>query len=168
MALIVEDGTGKTDSNTYLSEAAADTYFARFPGTDWDGASAAQKDQALQTATQYLDTTYNTRWKGERSKRNQALDWPRAHVFDADDFVLDSDFMPQGLLDATAEAAERSLTEELIPDLDNPGIVSFSDDQVGPLRTKRAYQGGNSPIKKFRKIEGLIRGLVKGSQIIRG
>ena len=40
MALIVEDGTGVTNANTYISEANADAYLAQFgPNTAWDAAT---------------------------------------------------------------------------------------------------------------------------------
>ena len=56
MALVVEDGTGKTDADSYLSLVDADAYnLAHSASTDWNGAVEAVKEKALRLATQYLD-----------------------------------------------------------------------------------------------------------------
>ena len=68
MVLIVEDGTGKADAESYLSVADADTYHTKHgDSADWDGASTGDKEEALRMGTQYLDATYNTLWIGSRA-----------------------------------------------------------------------------------------------------
>jgi hypothetical protein len=105
MALIVEDGSGKSDAQSYVSVTDADDYHANHSAsTDWSGADTADKEKALRLATQWLDATYHGRWKGVRFSADQALDWPRDSV-ELDGYVLSVSDLPQQLLDATCEMA---------------------------------------------------------------
>lgn len=170
MALVVEDGSGKADAESYLSEADADAYnTAHSASTDWSGASTVEKEVALRRATQYLDMEYGARWKGMRSNEDQALDWPRYDADDRDEVVLDSNEMPQRLLDATAECAERFITEDMLPDQTDPGVVTSTSVRVGPLSEAKTYSGGKEPGKGYPVVEALLRGLlaVQG-MVVRG
>lgn len=165
MALIVEDGTGKSDAESYLSVADCDTYWTKHGDpTTWSGATTAAKEEALRMATQYLDVVYGARFRGYRVDEDQSLAWPRSGIIDRDGYEVPDDALPSKLEEATAEAAHRHITETdgLIPDLDNPGTVGELEQQIGPLRERIKYTGGNSPIKRFRIIQML---LVSGSLI---
>jgi hypothetical protein len=79
LTLVVEDGTGKVDSNTYVSVADADAHNAATTFRDvWTFATADLKAQALADATRSLDE--NMEWLGYRAHDTQALDWPRQRV----------------------------------------------------------------------------------------
>jgi len=102
MALVVEDGTGKSNAESYLSVADCDTYHTNMGNTGWAG-DATVKEVALRKATKFLDNKFRLRWKGTRTNEDQALAWPRSNVEDIDGFYYDSDGIPQTLKDATAE-----------------------------------------------------------------
>jgi len=163
MALTVEDGTGKTDADSYLSEADCDTYWTNHGDpTDWSGAATADKEAALRMATQFLDMEYSGRWRGVRANETQSLDWPRYGVTDDDYYAIDSDAMPQALKDATAEAAYRHITETngLMPDISEPGQIKQYTVKVGPIMKSTEYTSGKSQTKWFRKIDALLRSLI--------
>lgn len=174
MALEIEDGTGKSNAESYLSETDADTYHTNHgDSSDWSGATTAEKEEALRMGTQYLDLVYMTRWKGQRANDDQALAWPRYYVYDQDDIAIDSDEIPQKLKDACAEAALRHITEidGLLPDIDEPGTIESETVGVGQGAVKESikYMGGKSQIKKFRKIDLLLAGLIEsGCRLSRG
>jgi len=103
MALIVEDGTGKTDSDTYASEAALAAYAAA------RGVTIAGTDtELLITAMDYLESKD---FKGDKGTQEQALQWPRLNVVIdrlnvvIDGYYVDSDAIPQSLVDAQCEIA---------------------------------------------------------------
>jgi len=75
MTIVVEDGTGLSNSESYVSVAEANAYFAARGNTDWDAVD--NKEAALRNATDYMIQTYTVRWSGNRAKTAQALDWPR-------------------------------------------------------------------------------------------
>lgn len=165
MALTVEDGSGKSDADSYLSVAGADTYHTNHSGSsNWSGADTATKEKALRLATQYLDMVYFDRWQGARVSQDQRLDWPRAFVV-IDGFGLASDELPQQLLDACAELGLLEITETagLIPDLTDPGIIGRELVKIGPITSDITYQGGNSPVKTFRTVEALLQRLLAPS-----
>lgn len=83
--IIVEDGTGKPDANSYVSLLDAEAYFeGRLYNETWAGTSPDRKNIALITATREIDA--NMEFSGYRSKPSsspglgQALEWPRFGV----------------------------------------------------------------------------------------
>lgn len=170
MALVVEDGTGKDDADSYISVADADTYnTAHNADTVWDAADTSAKEKALRLATQYLDDNYAGRWFGSRSNADQALSWPRAGITDIDGYAIENDEMPQKLLDACTEAAIRSANgTSLMPDIDEPGTIKKERDKVDVIETEVEYVGGKSQIALFRIIDELLTGLYSsGGQLWR-
>lgn len=75
MALVVEDGTGLTNANSFVSVADADTYLADRGRTAWAALTTQQKEAALINATDFLNAAFG--WVGYRNTATQALAWPR-------------------------------------------------------------------------------------------
>lgn len=172
---VVEDGTGKANANAYATEAFVDGYHDNYGApVAWTGlAAGAVREHHIREATQYLEATYGLRWHGQRTNRLQALDWPRKDIFDADGFSIDSNVMPAELLEATAimalksaEAVAATPATVLIPDLTKSGTEAATLIKVGPITKSVRYSGGNSPVKKFRVVNLLLKRLVKSSTII--
>jgi len=167
---VVEDGTGKTDANSYITEAAADQYVENTSGdAAWLAGSQADKEKALRLATQYIDNEYRGRWVGIRTNADQALAWPRSNAFDQDGYAIESDEMPQQLLDATVEMALVSFGgTELAPSIEEFGTIKKESDGVGPLDSMVEYMGGKDPFVYYRTVEDLLSGLTTGgSELIR-
>lgn len=141
MALIVEDGTGKPDAESYVSAADADAYHAARGNAGWTGAEAA-KEAALRRATEYLDGAYRSRWQGLAVTAEQGLAWPRRNVWFNVGW-LRSDFVPVQVERACCECALRELQSpgSLAPDL-VPGERVVSET-VGPLEVEYADNGGS-------------------------
>jgi len=169
MALIVEDGSGKSDADAYVSEADANTYFINRQGsTAWNAGTVTQlqKEAAIRNATAYLDRRYNNLWMGRRVERLQALSFPRVDVRDFDGFAVGSDSVPQQVIDACCEGAVLSLSEDLLPDITNAGTISEETIAVSSVRSTTKYEGGKNQSKTYRKIETLLRGLIKNTGTI--
>lgn len=98
---VVEDGTGKTDSNSYATLEYADSYHKSFGRTDWDELEDDVKRSRLVIATRYIDGTYP--WKGTRKYRDQRLAFPRVEIYDNDNFPVEG--IPENLIMAVCEAA---------------------------------------------------------------
>jgi hypothetical protein len=77
-----------------------------------------------------------------------------------------SDALPQELVDACCEGAVLALSEDLLPDISNAGIISEESVSVGSVRSTTKYEGGKSQVKKYRKIETLLRGLLRNTGTI--
>jgi hypothetical protein len=154
MALIVEDGSGRVDAESYLSVAAADTYHAAFGNSAWTGAEVAVKEAALRRATQYLDARYA--WAGEPLTQTQALAWPRV--------IADLPFAKYAwpvkrVCDACAELALRALSGALFTDQLDAQIKS---ERVGPIEVEYAT-GANGGQTRFAVVDDLLRDLTRGA-----
>lgn len=75
--LILEDGTGLADANSYADIAMADSYHARrlYAEVWTNETDAVMKEAALMMATQLIDANYA--FNGSRISETQALCWPR-------------------------------------------------------------------------------------------
>ena len=78
MALIVEDGTGLPNAESFVSVADATADHDARGHASWAAlASDTQREQALRRATGYMEQMYRMRWAGARRDARQALSWPR-------------------------------------------------------------------------------------------
>lgn len=123
MPLTVEDGTGRTNADAYVSVAEADAYFTT-RNTAWAGYSNDAREAAIRFATSWLDDTYLGLWKGARVGEFQALAWPRdnspgymlawrrgayprvqGYIYDIDGFPIMPNVVPRAVKRACMEAA---------------------------------------------------------------
>lgn len=149
MALIVEDGSGLDDAESYVSVADADNYATAHGLSAWTGADAV-KESALRKATQYIDTTYN--FRSAKSYQYQALEFPRQMW----DWELDP--LMTRLRSATVELAVKALTESLFADVE-PNVVTLV--KVGPI-TKQTRPADTSGQKRFANVDALLKQLTTG------
>ena len=135
LTLIQEDGTGKSDANTYASRAEGDAYHeGHTAASDWTGATEAQKDAALVMATRVIDTMF--RFQGSKRTSAQALLWPRVQCRDVEQQLsvqyLPDDAVPACVREATFELARGLLVEDRTGDADGLGLRSMAVE--GALR----------------------------------
>ena len=118
LTLIKEDGTGRSDANSYASVADADAYHeGHLYASAWTGATSPDKEKALVMATRLIDAEYQ--FGGVRAVSGQALQWPRVSCLDpdADDELLSgryvrSNVVPRGVSDAACEMARELLVAD--------------------------------------------------------
>lgn len=94
--IVVEDGTGKTNSNSYVSEADFGAY-ATDRGITVSGTAAVLLIQAM-------DYIEQQPYKGIKGTDEQALQWPRYGVY-VDSYYVGETVIPQLLKDALCEVA---------------------------------------------------------------
>lgn len=164
MAIVVEDGTGLSNADSYVSVADADVYLAiHHSASTWTALSSGDKETALKKATRYLDNIYGDRWTGRRIEQTMSLDWPRFNSYDEDGWLLDTDIVPQRIKDATVELALRSVSNELITDLSTPGTIKREKSKVGPLEEEIEYAGGRGQQRKYPEVEAILRPLLQST-----
>ena len=107
--LVVEDGTGKADANSYVSLADSTTYL-EIEGSDvWVDLANDQKDLMLARAARLIDRYCE--FTGCPLNSTQALEYPRSNAFDYSlpreyDRSLESGIVPKCLKDANSILAE--------------------------------------------------------------
>ena len=115
--LIVEDGTGLSNANSYISIEEADTFHSiNIYGSAWSGYDDARKVSALITATRYIDATF--RYKGRRLQTSQLLAFPRVFsLADLDTVDIPREqldrLVPKGVKDATAILASQTILQNI-------------------------------------------------------
>lgn len=148
MALIIEDGTGKADAQSYVSLAEFKAFYeAR--GFDFIGT-----ESMLVKAMDYLETL---NYLGTKAFASQALSFPRVILTtDVAPFTI-----PQKLKSAQMQLAIAvALGVDLMPTRGATGFVKR--EKVGPIETEysETVNAGISP--EFPIVDALLADLVSG------
>lgn len=145
VTLIVEDGSSDPTANGYISTSFADTYHDDRANTAWAALVADDKARAIIKATDYIDKRFGRQFRGFRSQKAQALEWPRTGAFDNDSYAYTfEDIIPRQLQKACAEYALRTIAKpELAPDptISGIGAVIMEKEVIGPIETEKRYSG---------------------------
>lgn len=154
LTLIPEDGTGKTDANTYASQAECDTYHdARLHALAWTAAPDATKIRALAMATKTLDSM--VRWQGKRKTAAQALAWPREGT-SYDGLDVSDDMVPKPVKDATCELARLLIGSDLTSDVAQNDLQSLN---LGKGALEIEFKGDREKQRIPTSISDLLQGL---------
>lgn len=155
MSLVVENGTGLANAESYISVADANTRHTAFGNTAWTGTDAV-KEAAIRRATAYMLQAFRTRWTGERLTQAQALDWPRYDVC-IDGFPVATDEVPADIANACADLALKALSDTLAPDLERAVVRK----KIGPLETE--YDAYSPQAKRYRAIDLMLAPYLRGA-----
>ena len=151
LTLIKEDGTGKTDANSYADVADGNAYHdGHLYATAWSGATDDQKAVALVMASRLVDAEFQ--FNGTRTNAVQGLQWPRARCPEPDaihvplqvllpipsDFVR-FDSVPKAVVQAACEMARELLIADRTTAPAGEGLKYFNSGgvQTGYDKTDR-------------------------------
>ena len=156
--MVVENGDGLENSDSYVSVAFADDYFSARGISSWDGLEDLRKEQALVRATDYIDSIFQ--WYGQKLNPKQALRFPRQNLFDYEGQEVSGipTVLKQSVCDAailTSDGTELFITSEA-----NGDVVS---EKIGELAFTYQKNGGGSITSKtlYDSINTRLRGLYK-------
>ena len=148
MALTVEDGTGLSSADAYISVADFKT-FCDNRGYDYSAFADSVIEQKIRLATEYIDGSW--RYRGTRASETQALEFPRSGLTDWSGFTITG--LPARVVNACAEGAFIALGEDLTENLDRGGMVK--SESIGPIST--TYADGAPPHKLYTKLNNFLR-----------
>lgn len=148
MTIVVEDGTGRLDSESYASVADADAYWTKM-GSDidrsyWQALSVSQKEVALRRATQYIDTRF--RFPGAVLTDSQALSLPTSDI----------PWPVKNLVAACAEMAIRSARDDVNQDVQGDPVKR---EKVGPIETEYDTARRTGQATKYPVVHRLLYGI---------
>lgn len=157
ISIIVEDGTGKEDANSYVSVSELISYASN------RGVELSDSDSTATLLIKASDYLESKNYKGEKSYLLQALSWPRKNAYI--DSNSESPF-PDNLIPKQIKIAQMQLAlivesgVDLMPTLNNSEIIIR--DKVGPLETEYAnpLQYGASLYPEMPQIDSLLAPLV--------
>lgn len=161
LGLIVENGTGRPDANTYVTLEQAKQYFIgrRLHSSAWTAATTAQKQTALRQASMLLDAEFT--WGGLPLKEDQGLSWPRVNAFDRNGRRRDGE-VPKEVKSATCELAFYLLQEERLLARQGVGLKRL---RVDVIEFEYSEKGGTSPETFPSYVARMVHGL---GQAVRG
>lgn len=165
MAFTVEDGTGLANSNAYITVAEYEAYWTD-RGVDETGVTEALLQAAIVKATMYVDTAF--KFRGKRSTSTQALEFPRAYLYDELGNLIEG--VPAKLKNAIAEYAKRARTVDLwnVPEVDTVGLLTSKREKVGPIETEFQYQAGSvQSFKPYPQADAWLRDLIQQRGVYR-
>lgn len=142
MAFIVENATGLSAANAYVSAAEVLSYLTeRGRQADWSVLSQAEQEAAIIKATDYIETRFHRFFIGSPLTTTQALSFPREYTDAEPDYGL----VPTILKRACIEYTVRAATAELILD-DLEGAVKKKREKAGPVEQEIEYTNSSLPI----------------------
>jgi hypothetical protein len=156
--LIIEDGTGKPDAESYATAEDLAAYALKRGAAV--PADEAGREVLLVKAMDKLGE-YDARWLGCRASSTQALAWPRRDVWlNGCRFPLNS--VPRELqyaqLAFAIEAKTNDLQKTVTPQDTGPVVEKTVD---GAVTVKYANPGKVLPVSAFAKAETLVAVLLK-------
>lgn len=154
MALTVEDGTGLSTAEAYISVSDADAYHAARGNTAWAALTATAKEQALRRAADYMNAVYGGAWRGSRLTLTQALDWPRT-------CVIVPTPVPSEIARANAELAARAAAGDLLADQG----AQVASETVGPVSV--TYAAGARQATRYALVEAMLSRWLVGMGALR-
>jgi hypothetical protein len=157
MSLTLEDGTGKSDAQSFVSVADFEAY-AALRGISDLPAAEADKEVMLIKASDYI-SSLRGRFQGYKTSQTQALQFPRSGA-SLDGYELASDSIPQVLIDAQCELALAvHAGKDLMPTNDGKVVIS---QKVGDL-AKSFQPLGTVPKQEFTAALKLLEPLFAAS-----
>jgi hypothetical protein len=154
MALIVEDGSGKPNAQTYSSVADVVTYGALY------GLTTTHVDEpTIMRAMQYLEGAYFEKWVGIKKTEEQALAWPRSYATRKDGYTVSESIIPVEVKNALCALACRATAGVVLaPDISRSDVAR--EEEIGPIRVR--YESTAPIITIYRDIEFILRPLIMG------
>jgi len=130
-------------TNSFVSLADANAYFADRPNSTWTAATDEEKEFALISGTDYLIQQYTGRWVGYITSTSQDLPWPRSGVYTSDGVMISSSVVPDAIKNATSEMALRSLSNANLVVDTSPGKENLKSNKTDVLK-KEWFQGAST------------------------
>lgn len=139
MTLVVEDGTGLSNADSYISVTDAGLYFTAYGNSDtWTAYDADSQEVALRAATRAIDSLYGASFMSKPLTTTQALKQPRQLWYN--EFSNAMTGIAPCLGQATAEMALMILGGfDPISSADNAGAIKETQVKVGDVEQKKVY-----------------------------
>ncbi len=148
MSITVEDGSGVTGADSYITVDEART-FALNRGVTLSSTDS-EVEVLIYKSMDYLES-FRGDFKGWKTDDDQALQWPRTGVY-IDNNYIDNDEIPNDLKNALCQLVMDSNTSDIDPNGTMRETITEKVDVI-EVEYNKGYGGTNSPIlnkaKKF-------------------
>lgn len=166
--MIVENGTGLPNADSYVSVEFADSYFSARGVSSWVSLTNEQKEQALICGTDFIDNIYH--WKGKKATTEQALRFPRVNLVDYEGQTIEG--IPTCLKQATCDASllKANGTELFQTKNENGDVVSETITTLSFTYSKNEKSEATTQTTLYDSINTKLRGLFleAGQRVVSG
>ncbi len=152
MTIIVEDGSGVANANSYVDDA----YFVAFAlarGITIP-ATAELREQLLFKSMDYLESL-RKKYKGCKTYSGQELQWPRENVY-IDYMIFESNLIPSELKKAQCQAAIESISNALFETNDGSNVKKQKLDTL----EVEYFENGSAGVPDFAAVNAYLSELV--------
>ena len=144
VSLIVEDGTGIANANSYVSEAEYLTYWTDRGNATAIAITGDTLKSLLIQATDYVENVYYEKWLGDRLTLTQALEFPRViNLIDVE--------VPDRLKKACFELALKANSASLLTDVEQRIIK----EKVAVIET--TYSEYSNQLTQYTNVYELVK-----------
>lgn len=166
MALVVEDGTGIDNADSFVTLEATDAFWTARNNAEWSGASPQAKEAALRAAADYLAFAFD--WPGQPRSSTQSLCWPRSSAYDRTGDPLPNDEVPVPIQRACFILAREALTVDLLREVSPDDIVTEESVAISGAVTEsrkydRGYRRGIS-VRRFSPVDAILSQIMKATR----
>jgi hypothetical protein len=152
MVLIVEDGSGLPDAESFASVAQADArvlaHAAPAVVTAWLALTEAAKENKLRQGAEFLRSWFYSEWKGLPATSGQGLPWPRLEAYDERGTPIGYDSVPLLVVNANIDLAAAAAANPSLPlggsVAPTNGAVLEEEVTVGPITRRKVYAPGQA------------------------
>ena len=138
MALVIEDGTGLTNSESYVDVAYVDAYFLKRGNTEWD--SITNKESRIVLAMDFIENNYT--YIGTKLVSTQSLSFPR--------LINGETVYPIAIKNALCELALKANSGDLLQDTGKTTIR----EKVGTLEVE--YDSNQDDLTSYNYVNKLL------------
>ena len=159
--MIVENGTGLPNADSYVSVEFADSYFSARGVSAWVALTQTQKEQALIKGTDFIDSIYQ--WYGKKATTEQSLRFPRVNLrdYEGQEVVGVPNCLKQAVCDASMLSANG--TELFQTKNENGDVVSETITTLSFTYSKSDKSEKTTQTTLYDSINTKLRGLFKES-----
>jgi hypothetical protein len=158
MALIIEDGTGVLNANSYGTVAGARSY-ALNRGVVLSATDSDVEAQLIK-ATDYLESQD---YLGNQVSFTQSLQWPRQNLYYDPDDPIPSNVIPPSLINAQYQlVVEQQNGTDLQPSVpgNTDGSGAVVEERVDVIMTRYSERIRTTSQPYMPKVDALLRGLI--------
>lgn len=150
--LVVEDGTGIADADSYSDLTTALAFCADRGIAAWAGLQDSAREVALRNGAIAVDTLYTQ--PGRRLTKMQGLMWPGEYRDRDGDWTLG---LPTEVMQAAILLAVESLSGALAPSATGPAVKRQRTRIEGAIDTETEYAGGGQlEARSFPAVDRLL------------
>ena len=156
--IVVEDGSGVANADSYVTVAEARAYASKRGFTTLDALTDGEVEAKIILAMDMVEG-YRDRFKGSKTSSTQALQWPREDVV-IDGIEIANDNIPTELKNALSQLTVDAVNTTLQPNL---GGRTVTKEKVDVVEIEYAAQGAAADYTVFDKFEKMLAPLLSST-----